>query len=738
MPRLRTSVVFAVIAASLLAFILIFERGTPSSGELERRKDSALPGFVRDRVSKLEIQHAGKLTVLTRQVADDDAEPSWQVEAPYRAKADREAVDGLLSELEFLNPRRRLENISAADRAQFGFESPRFRVWFTLGGTRTRLLVGKASPRGDGVYVEGTVAGTALIVDEKITHTLAQEPTAYHAKELLGDVRSGDATQLSVRDEHGERAVRRDGSRWLLSTPALGLASEPAINDLLGALDGLRAKHFVAQSVSAADAAGYGLSVPRIKVAVRQRAGAAYGKPSNAPESSAELQIGAACPGYPGESYASANGSVMCVADADIAKLHPGVLELRERRLLPIDNADEIGAVQVERGDTRLQLRKGKADAGWSYELTRAGTTLLQGVARADAVRAWFDALKASQALRFEPAQAAASPAQEHTSLRVTLAEGKAEYALDVEPTSEGALALRAGESERAVLPASAIELLAPSAARFRALSLAHVPESALKELEIRRGNVLERIGRSADGKQFSVSAPVHAPLDAARFGELTRKLADLEAVRFVADTASPSHGLANPSAQLGVDYETDGKDAPRQHLGLRLGGATDGGRFAQLEGQAGVFVLPEQFAELLWQPLVSRTALSVPLETIEAVELESRGKSVRVERQGEAFVAHGAAIEPGRVRVFVETLATLRASALTEYGPAQKAQGLQPAFARIVVSLKAAGAPLSRVELTLGAETPLGRHARRADLALGFIIPPSASEALVSLLPAR
>ena len=125
MASLRTSLILALVAGSLLVFILWFERGTPSSGELERRKDSALPDFVREHVTKLEIQRRGQLTVLVRSDSEDESEPVWRVEKPFRGPADRDLVDNLLGELEFAETRRSLSDISSADRERFGFERSR-------------------------------------------------------------------------------------------------------------------------------------------------------------------------------------------------------------------------------------------------------------------------------------------------------------------------------------------------------------------------------------------------------------------------------------------------------------------------------------------------------------------------------------------------------------------------------------------------------------------------------------
>ena len=52
----RTTIVLGISAVLLLAFILVFERGSLSTHEREARKGRILDRFVRDRVTRIELQ----------------------------------------------------------------------------------------------------------------------------------------------------------------------------------------------------------------------------------------------------------------------------------------------------------------------------------------------------------------------------------------------------------------------------------------------------------------------------------------------------------------------------------------------------------------------------------------------------------------------------------------------------------------------------------------------------------
>src|SRR6185312_14244559 len=129
----RSSIVLVVVALGLLGFIWFFERGSLSTTERELRKGRVLESFVRDRVTRVELQRRGVTTVLVK-VPPNPNDPldlgGWEVAAPYKAKADSAEIDGLLSSLEWAEARRSLGSANAKELQQFGLDAPRYRVRF--------------------------------------------------------------------------------------------------------------------------------------------------------------------------------------------------------------------------------------------------------------------------------------------------------------------------------------------------------------------------------------------------------------------------------------------------------------------------------------------------------------------------------------------------------------------------------------------------------------------------------
>jgi hypothetical protein len=744
----RTSIVLALITAALLGYIFVFERGSVSTREREERKGSALPEFVRARVSKLELQRKGATVVLARDLdvdVEDDA-ALWQVQAPYHAKADQEAIDTLLGELEWLDGRKRLEGVSAEDQKRFGLTAPRYRLWFTVGKTRVPLAVGNISARGDGVYVSTGEPGVVYVVGKELIEALNQEPGHFHSKELHEGVMMSTTAGLVLRGAQGECALHKQGDGlWSFERGASGLASVPAVQALIDAADGLRARRFVPD---AKDLAKYGLDRPRLDLTVQVSQFSLTKKDAKGQavreSSTLRLRSGAACDGHAGESYLTVNdaGGVYCAADEDLAKLAKSTADLREARLLPIED-DEIERVELVRGNDKLVIaQKGE---GYTYEITHGSKPGAHGDARDQAVPDWLKALRAVQATQYDLAKSAlGKPAM---VLRISRRQ-RPTFEIKLAATGPGELiALRGDEPVALAFPASAFDLLKPEAARFRALRVADNDASALEQIEVRRGAEVERVARA--GTSFEVKAPVSGPADPIATSEVARMLSTLEAVRFVADAPEPSHGLASPALSVIADYAAaaqprDAKAAPapaRTHVVLQLGAATDGGRFAQLAGDPAVFVASSQLVDLLSAPLITRNLLATPLEQLRSVEVTQGGSRARIERSGDGSgfsAAAGTHLDGPAAKALADAVATLRATRVVGYGAPSPEQGLQTPFARIgVVAAGEGGTAEQHYTIALGAEVDGGRYARRDDRAVTFVLPAEAVGAVLPMLPA-
>jgi hypothetical protein len=736
---MKASIVLGVIAALLLGYILIFERGTVGTRELEHRQGSVLPELIRDRVTKLEVQRQGATTVLERNLEGIDEEALWKVKAPYQAEADQDAVDTLLGDLEWLHPKRTLRDVSAADQKKFGVTTPRFRAWFTVGTQRITVRVGNETPQHDGVYVSTEEQGTVYVVGKDLIDALGQPPEHYHTKTLHEGVLVTTARKVQARDAAGVRIATRDrDGLWRIAEPSASkdmLAASAEITGLIEAADQLKATRYVTSEKGAL--ARYGLEPAQLDVSIEKRGKIDMDNTGDEGANVLALRVraGAPCEGQPTERYITVGdgGIVFCAQSADLDKLKLPEEQLRETRLLPIAPRD-VKAIRLVRGDRSLALDRvgGIPQAGeaepWSFEQKRGDKVVAKGTVRDGSITDLLDALRAAVALPdATPSGSAPSGSGQAAGFTATFSRNDKKPDLVFHIALRGldeALVQRQSEPQPLVFAPAAVELLDPSIAPFKPLSVLALNEADLRSIEIVRGGVTERAERADAGTPFAVSKPIDVAADRIAISDVARLLSGLQAVRFVADGAEPVHGLDAPAATVRAHYAARG-ETKEQEVVLRLGAPTEGGRFARLDSDPAVFVVATQLADLLSAPLASRALLATPLESIAAIDLAQGARKLRVQRTGESF-------EAGAAQALAKTIATLRAITVVSYGEPTADQGFKAPFATLRVERSGA----EPVELVLGAQAASGdRFARRRDVPATLLLPASTVDALLAPL---
>jgi hypothetical protein len=741
---MKASIVLGVIAALLLGYILIFERGTVGTRELETRQGSVLPQLIRDRVNKLEVQRKGATLVLERNLEGIDEEALWKVKAPYQAEADQDAVDTLIGDLEWLHPKRTLRDVNAEDQKKFGVTAPRYRAWFTVGPQRLAIRVGNETPQHDGVYVSTDEPGTVYVVGKDFADALAQPAEHYHTKTLHEGVLVTTARKVQARDAAGLRVATRDrDGLWRIAEPSASkdmLAASAEITSLIEATDQLKATRYVTSEKGVL--ARYGLEPAQLDMSIEKRGKIDMKNTGDegANVLAVRVRAGAPCEGQPTERYVTVgdNGIVFCAQSADLDKLKLPEERLRETRMLPIAPRDVKG-IRLARGDRSLALDRvgGIPQAGeaepWSYEQKRGHKVLAKGTVRQGSIDDLLEALRTAVALP----DAVATGSAQGAGFTATFLRNDKKPDLVFHIALRGldeALVQRQGEPQPLAFAPAAVELLDPSIAPFKPLGVLALNEADLRLLEIVRGGATERAERADAGAPFAVSKPIDVEADRIATSDVVRLLSGLQAVRFVADSAEPVHGLDAPIAIVRAHYAARG-EAKAQDVVLRLGAATEGGYFARLDSDPAVFVVSTQIADLLKAPLASRTLLATPLESIAAVDVAQGGRKLRVQRAGEGFEVAGNAADKrtDAAQALAKAVATLRAITVVSYGEPAADQGFKAPFATVRVE-RTAGEP---VELLLGAQVPTGdRYARRRDLAATLLLPASAADALLAALP--
>lgn len=747
----RTTIGLGVVAIAMALFIALFERGTLTTGELEARRGRVVQSFVRPRVSEVELRRGDDRIVLHRDREEDlDAFEvgHWSLTQPIESDADQDAVDQLLSSIEWLDARRSLRGIGEDDRERFGLTSPRASVRFTAADRDVTITLGGDDPRGEGVYVAvGDRPGEAFVVGRDFVEALEHDVDHFRRKELFGAFRSARASAIELRSPTSEARLERADGRWMVREPFEALARTQAVESLFEVIHEVRAARFLDEEAD--DLGRFGLDQPSREIVIRRAAPREEGDAGDEDDEADEttplrLRVGGACPGHEGELTAIAgdDGPVVCVAAESIAALDVEADRLRENRLVSMRD-DELERASVD-ASSDFELRR--RDEAW--QIARGDDDAV--AADQDAIADWMRALRAQEASAYEPATDAALRARGLATPRATITLHRSDA--DRRETlrlgsadADGVWVRRGEEPQIARFPLAAAELLAPSAIRFRERALVRENEPSLRRLRVARSGGADEIVERGSGGDWRVTEPVAVAADRVVARDVARALARLSALRFAAERAAPEHGLERPRIvvsarfegfppEAGADEEDDDGDdhahegaeepAPREIV-LRIGAATEDGAYARLGDDPAVVVIPRELVEDLEGPLASRDLLATDTGAVESLAIVRGGERIELRREGEGWTAGQGAADAARTTLVLDRLASMRAIGTTSYGAPPAAAGAASPTLVLEVQRRT-GAP-ERYEIRVGAPGAARAdgtewyHARRSDLPIGY-----------------
>jgi hypothetical protein len=727
---MRTSLLILLsLALGLLGFIVFFERGSLSTTERQGRKGRVLDSFVRERVSRIEIQRKGVTTVLVRDEthADDPLAPSgWRVEKPYAAQADQTVVDALIGALEWIEPRRSLGEVSAKELVEFGLDKPRYRVRFRAGRDDAGFSLGAPAADGGGAYLRPLGRSVVYVVGKDVVEALDHESADYHDKTLQRGVSMLTFESLELSDASGLRKlVRRDGFDWL-SAPYQSLASTPSLTGVVDAFDALRATRYIDSSdrpelASGLDAPSFSASLT--STVLDKTAQTQPGTPAKSQRKSErlELRVGRECAGHSGEHYLRVGtGALFCAADSELAKLHKSADELRETRLLPLDDS-EIRSVRLRDGGRELVLTT--KEQATTCTLTQPGHDKLSGTADPAALTAWYAALRGATIQHFDVLPPSTKAGLDAHALQASFERGAGlkPYLLQVGQGPLAGVATRLDDPAQLRTPSGANELFSISAARFRKPHLLDEDETHFQKLVIAGPVGVSQVVTKVDAG-YELDGPVPGIAQRARVDEILRLVSKLDAVRFVADAAQPEHGLSEPARSLRIEYTA----SPNPHVHtLQLGAASaDGGRYARLDLDPAVFVISAALAQLIEEPLVSSDRFGVAIDRVASFAISVSGKRIELTHDADGFKLRGAESDAARSQALVAALQELSRAHALDYGTPPVGSGLDRSELQVIAKTRDGHELSWAFGAAIPGASPSAVFARRTDVAATWSVP--------------
>jgi hypothetical protein len=152
-----------------------------------------------DQLRKIEVDSKGKKWTLEK-----NPEGIWDLVLPPPVRADRFAVDGLISQLRGLT----MQSIAAEEKknqAAYGLGSPELRLQLTgPGGTQT-LLLGKKDKEGDRHFAVNSALQPVFTLNSTFLTEFQKDPADLRSKDLFS-YSSFDAKHVEIDSPKGHSA----------------------------------------------------------------------------------------------------------------------------------------------------------------------------------------------------------------------------------------------------------------------------------------------------------------------------------------------------------------------------------------------------------------------------------------------------------------------------------------------------------------------------------------------------
>ena len=742
----RHATTIALVCAAVGAGVWFYvDRGSITTSEAERRRGNLFPVWRSDELVRVEITGSSGKTTLLRE-ADGSGGKQWSLAlGERRTKGDALAIDRLLGTLEYATVKRRVAEESI-DRPAFGLDAPHTTIAVDMGAQGFELRIGSDASAPEGSYVE-LVGHGVYVVSKELGAALARASTELRARELV-PMLSVSMRALRLSSDGGavelERAPwsggRGSGFRFAKSAGELAgvRVDGDRLDQVFAAFGRMQAEPFLLPEEAAK------ASAPVVRLELVPIEG-----------ETAVLQVGGECPGQPNRVVVvreAPDRLAGCVPQNVLAPLTRRAEELEDRGLLGA-SVDEIAELVVEEGTEKLELaRKESAFVLKQPEQREIPAELGSG---------FLEGLVGLHGKRLPDAPPPSFAASESITLRVratggmnpdgSTAEREEKLVFGPVERHEGAppsrRVYRVEDGRWLEIPEAAARAVSSARLLLRERRLLDAAPESFRELGIVDGKRRQRVKLGDDGQPSAWLEPTVRGLGADDFmvREVTRRLSQLEVVRWVAPEDDGSFGLEPP--RIVVSALVAGSDGAEQRVVLRLGALTDEGPYARFGDRPEVFIAPKELERSVGRWLLDTSSFVPPLAEIDRLEAKLGARSLLLERDGPKLVVRldGQPAGESVTSELRDAVASMRPMGVVSVGSALPAQGLDAPLLRVLVTPRVKssgpGAPIPsepiRIEVGAG-DTYQGisvHYARRSDVDATFAVPQAGFRTLLELL---
>ncbi|MES1178344.1 MAG: DUF4340 domain-containing protein [Myxococcales bacterium] len=671
MKLTRGTILNATIAllACVSVVAVVATRNVASTKDSEGRAQNLLPVFRAEDATRVELRRGDQKITLIRSGTDGGSAVFSLIE-PVRELADATTADKLLSALgdaRTLRPVDRGPPLSA-----FGLEQPALRIAVQTPKRAYHVALGGPAPTPAGShYVQvdtGDGAPSIFVVAKSVADDLSVELDAFRLRSLVS-VNEADVTRVSITSPALTVALRRStGTSFIVEGEPQVLADRETVRSLFFQLGRLTATEF--------------LSATEAEVALGAER-AHFVLESKGSKQPLAFDAGGSCPGDPSQLVIirrAPDAQSGCAPRELEATLRLNAGDFHDRHPLSL-HADEVEELDIADAKRKFALLR----KGTGFVLHESTETQVELEAGNQRIQALIDA-------QGEPVKDAklGDLGLDPAAITVTLRSSAARDADVVQqvvrvgnssPSGE-LYVLRAQDGVVLRLPREHARAFALDSTLLYARKLTEFGPSSFVSAELDQNGKKQLLRRA--GPALELALPKGFEPDGVLSADLIQALGALSAERFVADKDDGTFGLGHSTLSVRFAFKKD--DGAQVERVLRFGSETALGVFATLDEGGPVFVLSRAVRDACSALLINRANFTGISDSLSALTLEARGRTLRLERQGERFVAvPSSALPADRVSELLDALADLRPEAGIHVGPAELAEG----FAKPTLTLR-------------------------------------------------
>lgn len=326
--NLRTTVALLIIALGLGLFIWILDRRSPTTRE---NRAGYIVDLDRNQVTRLQITNESANTILNKTAA------GWQITAPVNDRADAQAVDSLLDNIQFLRRDDIISNLGKGEKKQkllkdFGLQKPRLKLAWQTKNRHSVIEFGADTAVEGTCYVRTEGSDVVFVTGNELKNLISKRSNAFRDHQITPFLTT-QIDRVIVHQTAGDIELVRQSNGWQIVRPIKARADDDLVNAALEKINATPILDFVE-----------GEKIPNAEIENSSRSISLFSG-----DEKVEIFSGSPVPGQPGKIYlrVPSRPSLLVVTDSFAQTINVKPNQLRDRRIARL-NSDIIDRIRID------------------------------------------------------------------------------------------------------------------------------------------------------------------------------------------------------------------------------------------------------------------------------------------------------------------------------------------------------------------------------------------------------